>query len=86
MSPTLQKFIIHSADIIEFIQSQYNISIEQLSEEAQEHTNKIFKQIRIYQSRFTSREDNIQDCINKLVIETDPFISSIHYKNLTNNN
>lgn len=73
MTPTVHKILIHGADVI----SNFWLPIGLLSEEAQEANNKIFKKVRESYSRKMSREKTNQDVLRRLLINSDPYISSI---------
>lgn len=49
----------------------------QLSEEAQEHRNKDFKYYRSKFARRCSGQDNLEDIFNRLLLTSDPLISSL---------
>lgn len=73
MTPTLHKILIHGPDVI----ATSILPIGQLSEEAQEASNKVFKRFREDYSRKISREKTNEDVLNRLLIASDPFISSM---------
>nr|CAI5842175.1 unnamed protein product [Callosobruchus analis] len=73
MSPTVHKVLIHGSAIVE----KALLSIGQLSEEAQEANNKMFKKYREGFSRRFSREQTNADISNRLLISSDPVISSM---------
>lgn len=73
MPVTVHKVLLHGSDII----NSYLIPIGQLSEEAQEARNKDIKKYREDFSRKTSRTDNLKDVINRLLVSSDPCISSL---------
>ncbi|XP_017473241.1 PREDICTED: uncharacterized protein LOC108364163 [Rhagoletis zephyria] len=72
MPPTLHKFFIHGPEIIAYAL----LPIGQLSEEAQEASNKNFKKYRESNSRKMDREKSNQDVFNMMLITSDPIISS----------
>lgn len=74
MSPTIHKVLIHGPSIIE----KAILPIGQLSEEAQEANNKMFKRYREGFSRKFSRQQTNEDILNRLLISSDPFITSLH--------
>lgn len=76
MLPAVHKVLIHGKKIME----EFSISIGNLSEEAQEANNKIFKNAREHNSRFCSRRANNEDILHYLLISSDPFISAIRLK------
>lgn len=73
MPPTIHKILIHGFEVIK----SFCLPIGQLSEEAQEARNKDIKKYRADFSRKTSRKDNIRDIINRLLVSSDPCISSL---------
>lgn len=76
MSPTLHKILMHGAIVI----SHAILPIGQLSEEAAEARNKHF---RLYRQNFTrkiTRKDTNRDILNRLLLTSDPYISSIRNK------
>jgi hypothetical protein len=73
MSPTIHKILIHESTIIE----KAIISIGQFVEEAQEVNKTFFKKYREFTRKF-SRPVTNEDVVNKLLISSDPFITSIH--------
>lgn len=72
MSPTLHKILIHSTDVI----TNCKLSVAEMSEEAQEATNKIFKKTREENSRKCGRTENLEDIFNFLMVNSDPLITS----------
>lgn len=76
MTPTLHKVLIHGAAIIE----NSLLPIGQLSEEAQEARNKHFRMYRENYARKFSREQCNRDIYNRLLLSSDPLISSISIK------
>ena len=76
MSPTFHKVLIHGAQVIRHA----IVPIGQLSEEAAEARNKNFRQYRLDFSRKFSREDFNRDIINRLLLSSDPYLSSIRPK------
>lgn len=73
MSPTIHKVLIHEPTIIE----KAILPIGQLSEEAQEANNKMFKRYREGFVRKFSRQQTNEDIANRLLISSDPFITSM---------
>lgn len=73
MSPTVHKILIHSASVIKHAL----LPIGQLSEEAGEARNKQFRQYREGFSRKFSRTQCNEDVLNRLLLTSDPYISSI---------
>jgi hypothetical protein len=72
MSPTIHKILMHGTTVI----SHALIPIGQLSEEAAEARNKHFRQYRQNFSRKFSRTACNRDILNRLLINSDPFITS----------
>lgn len=73
MTPTLHKVLVHGATIIE----KALIPIGQLSEEAAEARNKHFRSYRHDFARKFSRESCNQDVFNRLMLSSDPLLSSM---------
>jgi len=73
MSVTIHKILLHGADVIRY----FHLAIGQLSEEAAEARNKDFKRFRFYNTRKCSRLLTNKDLIHKLLISSDPFITSL---------
>lgn len=76
MTPTLHKVLIHGPVIIEHAL----LPIGQLSEEAAEARNKHFREYRLSYARKFSRKACNLDIINRLLLTSDPFLSSIKAK------
>lgn len=76
MPVTVHKILLHGSKIIE---SAF-LPIGQLTEEAQEATNKIFKHFREFNTRKCSREATNKDLGRKLLISTDPKIVHLRQK------
>lgn len=72
MPTSIHKILIHSSDIME----RFIVPIGVLSEEAQECRNRDIKRIRQYNSRKCSRKATMSDLFNRLLISSDPCISS----------
>lgn len=72
MPTSVHRLLIHGPEII----SSAILPIGQLSEDAQESTNKLIKQNRLSFSRKISRVTNIEDVFRRLLATTDPFIST----------
>lgn len=72
MSPTVHKILVHGATVI----SHALLPIGQLSEEAAEARNKHFRHYRQNFSRKFSRKACNRDIINRLLLNSDPFITS----------
>ena len=73
MTPTMHKILRHGATIID----QAILPIGQLSEEAAEAQNKHFRDYRQNFSRKFSREICNRDIINRLLLSSDPLLSSV---------
>jgi len=76
MSQTLHKILIHGATVI----SHVIVPIGQLSEEAAEARNKHFRLYRQNFSRKCSREACNNDVLKRLLLSSDPYLSSIRPK------
>ena len=76
MTPTLHKVLVHGPDIVE----NALLPIGQLSEEAADTRNKHFREYRLSYARKFSRKDCNQDIINRLLLTSDPLLSSIGKK------
>ena len=73
MPPYVYTIFIHGADIIE----SFDIPIGWLSEECLEANHKIFRRIRLYNSRMCSQEATNEDIIHCLLILSDPVMFSL---------
>ena len=73
MPTSVHKLLIHGAEIVKYAL----LPIGQLSEDAQESRNKDIKNFRLHHSRKCSRESNMRDIFNRLLLTSDPFLSSI---------
>lgn len=70
---SVHRILLHGADTI-----KHNfIPIGQLTEEAAEARNKDFRRYREHHSRKVSRVATNQDILNRLLISSDPLISSM---------
>lgn len=76
MPPSVHKVLIHGPQIIKAC----FLPIGQMSEEAQESSNKIFKRARLINSRMCSRLANNEDVIHNLLLSSDPIISALRKK------
>lgn len=72
MSPTVHKVLMHGGSII----AHAILPIGQLSEEAAEARNKHFREYRTDYSRKTSRIECNRDILNRLLLTSDPLLSS----------
>lgn len=70
---TVHKLLIHSPQIV----ASLLLPIGQMSEEAQESCNKYIKQFRQNFTRKCSRIKNMEDVLLRLLVTSDPFISSL---------
>ena len=73
MPTAVHKVLIHGYQII----AHAGLPIGELSEDAQESRNKDIKKFRQAFARKTSRTDNLQDIFNRLLVSSDPYISSL---------
>lgn len=80
MTPTLHKVLVHGPAIIK----NALLPIGQLSEEAAEARNKHFREYRLNYARKFSREACNKDIINRLLLTSDPLLSSIRPKHKKN--
>ena len=71
ISPTLHMLLAHSWEIIE---ANNNYSLGEYSESGLEHNNKFLRFFRLSLARKNSQETNLQDCIERLWIKSDPGI------------
>lgn len=78
MSPTVHKILIHGPLVVQHAL----LPIGMLSEEAGEARNKYFRQFRHRFSRKFSREQCNQDIVNRLLLTSDPLLSSMRSKPL----
>lgn len=72
MPPSIHKILMHSRQIIEAC----ILPLGQLSEEAQEASNKEYRRFREHFSRKSSRQNSNRDVINRFLLSSDPYISS----------
>lgn len=73
MSPTMHKILVHGAEVIK----NAILPIGQLSEEAAEARNKYYREYRKKFARKTSRLDCNRDVFNRLLLSSDPYLSSL---------
>lgn len=73
MSPTLHKVLRHGAEVIKHA----ILPIGQLSEEAAEARNKNIRQYRLNYSRKFSRVECNMDVLNRLLLTSDPLLTSM---------
>lgn len=73
MPTTVHKILIHSGQIIQ----ASILPIGQMSEEAQESCNKFIKKYRQDFARKCSRVKNMEDVFQRLLVSSDPLISSL---------
>lgn len=76
MPPTVHKVLMHGGDII----TSSFLPIGRYSEEAQEANNKVFRNARSHNSRWSSQCNNNEDIIHYLLVSSDPLISSLRLK------
>ena len=69
VSPTLHMLLAHSWEIIEMNKNQ---GLGDYSETGLEHNNKFLRFFRQILARKTSQETNLQDCIERLWLKSDP--------------
>ena len=75
MSPTLHKVLVHGADIISFLKDDVP-SFGMCSEEPMEGCHKLTKHFRTNCARLSKRQWNTFDIFHRLILESDPKISS----------
>ena len=73
MLTSVHKLLIHSAQIV----AHALLPVGQLSEEAQEARNKDIKKYRKDFSRKCSRVKTMEDVFKRLLVTSDPYVSSI---------
>ena len=73
MPPTLHRLLMHSAEVVQ----QCLLPIGMLSEEAAEARHKHVRAFRLQHARKDSRTHNISDVFGRLLITSDPLLSSI---------
>lgn len=73
MPASVHKVLLHGGEVVR----HFLIPIGQLSEDAQEARNKDFRSYREHHTRKTSRSKTNEDILNRLLISSDPLISSI---------
>jgi len=73
MPTTIHKLLIHGPLII----ASALLPIGQMSEEAQEASNKLIKKYRRDFSRKHSRKATMTDVFHRLLLSSDPFVSSV---------
>ncbi|CAH2106515.1 unnamed protein product [Euphydryas editha] len=76
MTPTMHKILVHGGKVIE----NSLVPIGQLSEEAAEARNKHFRSYRLNFARKFSREECNLDIYHRLLLTSDPLISSMRKK------
>jgi len=72
MPPSVHKVLVHGGDII---RSSF-LPIGRYSKEAQEASNKIFRDVRAHKSKWLYRQNNNEDILHYLLVSSDPFVSS----------
>ena len=78
MPSSVHKLLIHGAEII----NKALLPIGQLSEEAQETKHKDLKKFRNTNTRKISRKATNEDLFNRLLLTSDPYISTIRIKSI----
>ena len=73
MPQSVHRVLIHGYLVLEAL----SLPIGMMSEDAQESRNKDFRQYREHFTRKISREQNNEDLFHRLLITSDPFISSL---------
>lgn len=73
MSPTIHKVLRHGAEVIKHAL----LPIGQISEEAAEARNKHIRQYRLNYSRKFSRVECNMDVLNRLLLTSDPLLTSM---------
>lgn len=73
MPTSVHKILIHGSSII----ASALLPIGQMSEEAQEASNKLIKKYRQDYARKRSRESTMCDVFNRLLLSSDPYVSSV---------
>uniref|UniRef100_A0A1E1WB45 Uncharacterized protein n=1 Tax=Pectinophora gossypiella TaxID=13191 RepID=A0A1E1WB45_PECGO len=76
MTPTMHKILVHGATVMEIAL----LPIGMLSEEAAEARNKHFRLYRNSFARKFSREECNVDVLNRLLLSSDPLITSLRPK------
>ena len=79
MLASVHKLLIHGAEIVQYAL----LPIGQLSEEAQETRHKDFKRISCENTRKCSRLATNEDILYKLLLTSDPYISSMRMRSST---
>lgn len=74
MPPSVHKILIHGADVIRHAL----LPIGELSEEAQEAKNKDIRRFREHHTRKSSKIKNNEDVFKRLLLSSDPYLSSFH--------
>lgn len=72
MPASIHKLLMHSKDIIQAC----ILPLGQLSEEAQEASNKEYRRFREHFSRKSSRINSNRDVLNRFLLSSDPYLSS----------
>ena len=80
MPASVHKILFHGAHIINHFQLMGVRAVAMLTEESQESRNKDVKYIRRFNTRKCSRVASMSDLFHKLLISSDPYISSMRYK------
>ena len=77
MPPTVHKLLIHGADI----SKEAILPVGQLSEDVLESRNKDIRKFRLHNTLKISREATNEDLFRRLLLTSDPLISSISFHN-----
>ena len=77
ISPSLHKLLGHSWELIEM---NGNCGLKAWDESGLEANNKILRSIRLKLARKTSQSDNLEDCINRLWLGSDPKVNNVRIK------
>lgn len=70
---SVHKLLLHGAETVK----NRILPIGQMSEEAQESSNKIYRRVREYHSRKDSFHHTTEDVIQSMIVRSDPLISNI---------
>ena len=74
ITPSLHKLLAHCTELIRDCNDGYGL--KEYSEEAVEACNKLIRRFREHLSRKNSFTSNIKDVVNRLLSQSDPFLSS----------
>lgn len=79
ITPSLHKLLGHSAELIE---ANGRCGLKKLSEEGMEANNKRLREVRLKLSRKSCQRTNLQDCLTRLWIGSDPIVAKERAKGL----